>query len=221
MSERSSFPSRPKEQSLTFLSHEAQPLRLEGLLHLGEGAWGAVICHPHPLHGGTMHNKVVDAALRATASIRASTIRFNYRGVGRSEGHYGEGIAEVLDLKGAIDTLRRYSTFQRLFLIGFSFGTGVVSRYLAEGGEADAAVLIAPPFSMHPLPTFAIPTTAGLHMVLGEKDSFCTPDDLDRYIGTFDGFVRSKLIDEADHFFHGHLHELADFISEAIPPDLR
>lgn len=168
-----------------------------------------------------MDNKVVDTAVRAAAAVGASTLRFNYRGVGRSEGHYGEGIAEVLDLKGAIDSLHHYSSFDRLCVIGFSFGTGVVSRYLAEGGEADAAVLIAPPFSMHPLPTFTIPTTAGLHMVLGEHDTFCTASDLERYIAGFDGFVRSTIIDGADHFFHGYLLELAEFLIGAFPPDLQ
>lgn len=168
-----------------------------------------------------MDNKVVDTAVRAGAAVGASTLRFNYRGVGRSEGHYGEGVAEVLDLKGAIDSLHHYGSFDRLCVIGFSFGTGVVSRYLAEGGEADAAVLIAPPFSMHPLPTFTIPTTAGLHMVLGEHDTFCTASDLDRYIAKFDGFVRSKIIDGADHFFHGYLLELAEFLIDAFPPDLQ
>ena len=164
-----------------------------------------------------MDNKVVDTATRAASSQGASTLRFNYRGVGRSEGSYGEGIAEVLDLKGAVDFLHNEGNFDKLFVIGFSFGTGVVSRYLAEGGEADGALLIAPPFSMYELPTFEIPATAGLHMVLGEHDDFCSAEDLLRYIARFNGYVRHQIIEEAGHFFHGYLPQLAEFIGGAFP----
>src|SRR6185437_198476 len=94
-------------------SHEASHLKIVG-----------IICHPHPLHQGTMHNKVVTTIVRAWQKMGLATIRFNFRGVGQSEGTYGDEVGEVEDLKAVIHWLRRQQRGKelKLWLGGFSFG---------------------------------------------------------------------------------------------------
>ena len=137
-----SFPPSPIQEEVFFASTDG--LQMEGKLFVGEQPWGAILCHPHPQHGGTMHNKVIDAAMRAVASMGGSALRFNYRGVGRSEGSYGEGVGEVHDLKGAIQRLADEGlTEGGLLLIGFSFGTSVIGRLLSTTSHgADGVVLL-------------------------------------------------------------------------------
>ncbi|TNE43654.1 MAG: hypothetical protein EP343_33090 [Deltaproteobacteria bacterium] len=219
MSQASLIPPSPEQEDIYFSAAD-ETLLLEGKLYRGPASWGAVICHPHPQHGGTMYNKVVDSAMRGVASLGGSVLRFNYRGVGHSEGSYGEGIGEVRDLKGAVQLMDDENlSLGGLLLVGFSFGTGVISRYLSEGeGSSDGTVLIAPPLQNFSLPTFPVQGQPwGLHMILGEHDQFCTPALMQDYAASFDvPQVRTQVVDGADHFFHGLLHEVVQFI-QGVP----
>src|SRR5260221_2733498 len=112
---------------------------LEALAHLPEAAERAVVlCHPHPLYGGTMHNAlvvVVAKRLRDRGNDRAGWLRLNFRGVGRSEGTYGAGQAQVNDARAAIGQVRRRLPSAKVSLVGISFGTGVAYRAaVLEGG---------------------------------------------------------------------------------------
>lgn len=224
------IPPSPTQKSITFAAAEDQ-IALEGLLVQGSQPWGAILCHPHPLHGGTMHNKVIDAAMRAVSSMGGSALRFNFRGVGHSEGAYGEGIDEVRDLVGAIDWMQTQNLLQQgLLLVGFSFGTGVIGRYMTSlhptnspehrrnrdpltRPEVDGVVLIAPPLQHAQVPSFPVPARWGLHLILGEHDSFCTATQLQNYRQTFfSAQVRTHIVPHTDHFFHGSLHEVVRFI---------
>lgn len=213
-----SFPPSPKEDEVFFPSTEPNPLRLQGRLHRGEQDWACALCHPHPLHGGSMQNKVVDAAMRAAASCGATTLRFNFRGVGQSEGVHGHGKDELHDLDGAIAFLRKECQPSALLLIGFSFGTGVLSHYLAAGQDhhADGAILLAPPLLMNPLPTFPTPSRWGTHIIVGDQDEFCDLALLEEYVQSFDTPPRARVLSETDHFFHGNLIEIVRFVSEAV-----
>lgn len=207
------FPSRPEQIPITFLSDDAVPLNIEGTLSDQRSDWGAVVCHPHPLHGGTMQNKVVDTAYRTVFSEGGNALRFNYRGVGTSEGSYGEGISEVGDLRGAMTHLQDTTvTKSPVWLIGFSFGTRVISYHMAKGGEADGVILIAPPLGSMGLELFPSPRL-GVHMILGEKDEFCRPEQMqDFHEKLSHPEVTSHVIPDAGHFFHGYLQELVSWL---------
>tara|TARA_B100000609_G_scaffold199621_2_gene205085 strand:+ start:23049 stop:23702 length:654 start_codon:yes stop_codon:yes gene_type:complete len=216
VSEASRFPTRPKEESLFITSAGEQPVSLEARFSEGTKPWACVLCHPHPLHGGTMQNKVIDTALRGIAAEGFSTLRFNFRGAGKSEGTHGEGIAEVDDLRGAIQYMKERTQPEAIMLIGFSFGTGVISRYLSDGGECDGVVLLAPPLSMYALPTFEVPAKWGLHMFLGANDEFCDVASFRAHQHNFKGEVRAEVLEDAEHFFHGKLIELAEFVRGSV-----
>ncbi|MEM1009394.1 MAG: alpha/beta fold hydrolase [Myxococcota bacterium] len=218
------FPERPQEKTLFFPSREEHAQQLEGRLHQQPGPGACVVCHPHPQHGGTMDNKVVDTAVRSAAAQGYSTLRFNYRGVGKSEGIYGEGRLEVFDLLGAIDVLLQETQATSLVLCGFSFGTAVISDTVAQTptllpqhshSQLHAVVLIAPPLSMRALPTFAVPPQ-GLHMILGAQDEFCTTERFQKHAQAFSGDVQHYVLPESGHFFHGFLPELSSFLQHAV-----
>jgi alpha/beta superfamily hydrolase len=103
------------------ISFEVMGLKLEGMLANSPGDMGAVISHPHPLYGGSMHNSVVKAVAHAYQEEELSTLRFNFRGVERSEGDFGNGVGEQEDVKAALQTLGK----KNMDLAGYSFGAWV------------------------------------------------------------------------------------------------
>jgi alpha/beta superfamily hydrolase len=212
------FPAIPTETNVSFLSSDDQQWQLEGRFARGDSNHAAIICHPHPLHGGTMQNKVVDAAVRGFASAGFSTLRFNFRGVGRSEGEYGNAVEEVHDIEGALRYMRRVSDADSVVVAGFSFGSSVVSRYLKSGGKADGAFLIAPPVDSMGVEVFPVPQRWGVHMVLGSEDEFCSPESFEAYQQRFETEVQGQIYDNVGHFFHGHLPKVVHAIHGMVSP---
>src|SRR5579871_4011792 len=139
-----------KEESINIPSGE---LTLEGLIARPAGgavAPAAVVCHPHPQYGGSMYNNVVDAVLEALWQRGFATLRFNFRGVGESEGSYGGGDGEAQDAVAAVNYLRAQPKMQSapIVLVGYSFGAAAAWRAAPEAGALDALVLIAAPLQM-------------------------------------------------------------------------
>jgi alpha/beta superfamily hydrolase len=153
---------------------ESDGFRLEGLLHRGEEAIAAVVLHPHPHYGGDMHNRVVGAVCETFAERGATTLRFNFRGTGRSEGQYGGGHGEADDSRAAIAALRENAAAPEIILAGYSFGALIASR-LASDVSPRALVLISPPVATSPLP----PLPAALDtLVLAGADDHIAPADV-------------------------------------------
>ncbi len=124
--------------------------RLEALYReLQDPAGIAVICHPHPLGGGTLHNKVVFRAARGLENANIATLRFNFRGVGASGGKHEEGEGEQDDVLAAIEWAKRKHPGKKLIVGGFSFGAWVASRVACEMPEVDALFLIGTPVSKY------------------------------------------------------------------------
>jgi alpha/beta superfamily hydrolase len=161
----------------------------------------ALLCHPHPLHGGTMDNKVVTTLARAFVQCGWRAVRFNFRGVGKSEGHWGEGVGEVDDARAVLAALRQGD--EPLAVAGFSFG-GYVASQLSAG--ARVSVLIAPATQNF---TVAI-VPAGTLVVHGEAD------DVVPLAATMDWARPQSLpvtvIPAAGHFFHGQLQLLKHLV---------
>src|SRR5215470_2903626 len=181
--------------------------RLEGLWKEAQGPrkGGAVFAHPHPLHGGTLHNKVVYRATKVLSAAGWETLRFNFRGVGASEGTHDEGRGETADFRAAVEEVERRVGLP-ILAGGFSFGSAVASRAIAGDPRIVAFLGVGLPVATDSIAVTPRPSVPAL-FVVGEKDTFGPPERLR-------GFVRDSgeivVIPEADHFFAGHLDELEE-----------
>jgi hypothetical protein len=169
----------------------------------------AVLCHPHPLYGGSMHDGVLDCLARALLAADVTCLRFNFRGVGASDGTYAGGDGEVEDLLAAIAWLEASDTPRELWLGGYSFGAYVAWESLARGATPARVLLVAPPVGRmaftHRLPGCPVDVFAG------DRDEFVDQQALAGWAG-----VRTHLIAGADHFFTGAWDDLARRIELAI-----
>jgi len=171
----------------------------------------AVICHPHPLMGGAMSNKVVYSLASSASKAGLYSLRFNFRGVGRSEGLHDEGRGETDDTLFLVDWLRQRVPGARLVLMGFSFG-GFVSVKAAQQAKPYLQVSIAPPFSKYfnePVPPR--PDCPWL-VVHGTGDDVVSYEDTVQVLNGFDPPPQLATLKDAGHFFHGRLAELQDAV---------
>lgn len=176
-------------------------------------AWG-IVCHPHPLHGGTMHNKVVTTLAKTFQGLGLTTVRFNFRGVMRSEGSYGNGDGELDDLLAVIDWVQQTSIKNEIWLAGFSFGSYVAAK-AATRIPITKLVTVAPPvhhFPMQELPPILNPWV----LVQGDKDDVVPAKDVLAWAEARDPKPVILRFPTAGHFFHGHLTELRAEITAAL-----
>lgn len=173
----------------------------------------AVICHPHPLHHGSMHNKVVHTVSRAMLDLGAAALRFNFRGVGASDGRYDEGIGEADDAIAACAWLRERYPGAALTLAGFSFGAAVACR-AALAVRPQALITIAPPVSRaRKLLEGRLPNTRWL-VIQGDADGVVPSHEVSDWAAELGGAVELLLLPGVDHFFHGNLTQLRQTIVE-------
>jgi uncharacterized protein len=187
--------------------------RLEGLWREPDGAprGSAVFAHPHPLGGGTMHNKVAYRAAQELARAGWAALRFNFRGVGSSEGLHDAGRGEVDDYRAAVDLAERTHGLP-LVAGGFSFGSAVALREIANDPRASAVLAIGLPLATDSGRNVPFPSVPAL-FVTGERDSYGPPDVLERWVA---GRARVVIVPGADHFFEGRLDALGTAISEFL-----
>jgi uncharacterized protein len=176
----------------------------------------AVVCHPHPLFGGTLDNKVVHTLARTFQEQGAATIRFNFRGVGASQGAHADGLGESDDARTVIAWGRSRWREASLWLAGFSFG-GAVAIRVASGANAGLLVTVAPAVQRVPVETGALPRCPWL-IVQGDADDVVPAADTQAWAARFAPDASVVLVPGAGHFFHGRLHDLkevgARFIGE-------
>ena len=179
----------------------------------------AIVCHPHPLHDGTMHNKVVSTLIRTYRDAGIPGIRFNYRGVGRSEGEYGEGIGEGQDLWAVIEWVKSLNPDVRLYLAGFSFGCFVASQgYKALvdlGTIPEHLILVAPAvhkFSFSEL----YPLPGDIFVIQGDEDEVVPPLAVYEWLETVNPPLTLLDMIGAGHFFHGRLGDLKKMVEQEI-----
>jgi uncharacterized protein len=197
--------------------------RLEALMEapeVGEPRFAAVVCHPHPLHGGTMHNKVVFRLARGLRRAGAVVLRFNFRGVGASEGEHAHMVGEVEDGRAALDWLRARYPELGFALAGFSFGARVI---LTLGCQMESGVfLMAAGFptrgeaAIHRLDNCRTPKI----FLQSTNDQFGPRGEFEEAYAKFAEPKRVIWIESADHFFAGALEELEEQAREAaITPE--
>lgn len=168
----------------------------------------AVICHPHPLYGGTMDNKVVSTLVRIYRELGILTLRFNFRGVGASEGEHDEARGEVDDLCCVSEWLQSKYPQSQLLLAGFSFGSAIVAA-ASERISVVHMILIAPPVTRYSYASqgaFACPVT----VVLGGQDELVGTNEVLAWLESINCPVELIVIPEASHFFHGQLNNLRE-----------
>ncbi len=183
-------------------------IRLEGLLSIQEASsfeGGVVLCHPHPQYGGDMDHPVVTTAAEAAIEEGFSTLRFNFRGVGRSEGSYGEGIGEREDVKAAADYL--YSTLKGshppMVLVGYSFGVWAGFPIAMQDERFEGMVAVAPPLQIYDL-GFLQGCKKKKLFIAGDRDLFCPRSLLEEWYQQLDEPKSLTIIPKADHFFLFH-----------------
>ena len=193
-----------------------------GLLELGAAAADpaeacaatVVICHPHPQHGGSLRNKVVTMLERALRESGLDTVRFNFRGVGRSEGAYDEGDGESGDLVAVTQWVRRVHPRDALWLAGFSFGSYVALR-TARSLAANALVTVAPPVGRWDFEAVAMPECPWL-VVQGEDDEIVDPQAVFDWVATLQPPPTLVRMPETGHFFHRRLMDLRGVIKNGV-----
>jgi uncharacterized protein len=195
------------------ISFPADEVALEGIFvhpeHLPRAA-GLVICHPHPLHGGDMENNVVRALADAFTATDFAVLRFNFRGVGGSTGHYGEGIGEQEDIKGALTWLAAQPMIDadRLFLAGYSFGARVMLAVAAVDRRVHGFIAVAPPTFHGAWPSREAARGPKV-FICGEVDPYAAPETLRVWVERLPEPKRLVILPGADHFFMGYERTLA------------
>lgn len=175
----------------------------------------AVICHPHPLGGGTMTNKVVHTLARCFQQVGAATLRFNFRGVGASEGQFDNGAGETQDALAAIALARSRWPERPLWLAGFSFGSFVALRAAAQC-EPAWLVVVAPPVGRWDFSAIAAPNCPWL-IVQGDADELVDASAVRDWAASVPRAPQWVLLAGVDHFFHGRLHDLKDVVLRFAP----
>jgi uncharacterized protein len=189
---------------------------LEGLFRKKTPNAGVVICHPHPLYGGDMHNSVVGAMEEGFSAQGYSTLIFNFRGVGRSKGEYDEGEGEVRDVLAALKCLKEHlKEDARVMLAGYSFGAWVMSRAALEIEQFEGLFLISFPFVVYKS-DYLKKFDKKMYFVGGTDDDIAPVEDLlalYRDLTVTDKYLK---IITTSHFYPGKESEISDFIRETV-----
>src|SRR5260370_39191560 len=209
---------RPLRMLEIQVSFRSGDLTLEGLLaNPGGGSPAAVVCHPHPMYGGSMHNNVVEAILAAMWQAGYATLRFNFRGVGSSEGEHDGGPGEVDDAVAAMTFLLAQPGVRKegATMTGYSFGAMVALSAGYERAEIARIIAVALPLAMADA---RIPDRASKPVLLvsGDHDSYSPLAGLEALTAKIGDSARLEIIAGADHFFGDRETELSRVIAEAL-----
>jgi hypothetical protein len=205
--------------------------RLEGRYHHSKTANSpiALLLHPHPQHGGTMNNKIVYQLYHLFARRGFSTLRFNFRGVGRSQGSYDRGEGELSDAAAALDWLQGQNpTAAHCWIAGFSFGAWIGMQLLMRRPEIDAFISVAPPANIYDFGFLAPCPSSGM-IIQGAADKIVPLDSVQKLVTKLNhqkGIkIDHRIIDKADHFFSSHIDELTtnveDYLEKHLTPAKR
>ncbi len=172
-----------------------------------------VLAHPHPLHGGTMHTKVVFQAAKAFCRIGCAVLRFNFRGAGASEGTFDDGPGELADFRQALDFAARRYPGAELWAAGMSFGAWVALTVGAEDDRVAALLAIAPPLQMYDFSAVRR-STKPKFFIQGERDEICPLKVMREFYAQLPEPKELVVIDMADHLFDGHASEVGDAVED-------
>jgi alpha/beta superfamily hydrolase len=191
--------------------------RLEAILDAprdGSVRGSAVVCHPHPQHGGTMHNKVAHTLARAFVRQGLVTLRFNFRGTESSEGRYDEGVGELDDALATIEWMQVQQPSAPLWLAGFSFGAAIAVR-AAVAVDVAGLISVAPAIYRFAQGLTGQPDCPWL-IVQGDEDELVAVDETAEWVNGLEPGPALLVMAGAEHFFHGRLVELRDAVETFV-----
>lgn len=191
--------------------------RLEAMLRVGPSSRAsAVLAHPHPLYGGTLHNPVVFHADRDLVRAGFTTLRFNFRGVGSSEGVHDEGRGEVEDVAAAASWLRGLSSGSPLLLVGYSFGAWCAIRHAGTDPAIAAVVAIGLPVRSYAFEEPIAKLAKPLAIVQGSDDELGSPDDVRALVERTHARASLRVVSGATHLFPRRTAEAGAAVLEAV-----
>jgi len=192
----------------------SENLQLEGLINEQSREKSVIVTHPHPLYGGDMHNAVVDAICDAYGEKGFTTMRFNFRGVGASEGRYDDGVGEKRDVLSALKHFKDMG-FKQVDRAGYSFGAWINACAGCADTCSQDMILVSPPVAL--LDFTAISDLSCLKLVVtGSLDDIAPPDQIEPLLPVWNASATFEQINGADHFYGGHFSALKTAITRHI-----
>jgi len=174
----------------------------------------AVVCHPHPVHGGTLENKVTHMLARSFVGLGFSALRFNFRGVGDSEGSFDDGNGELADVLAAVDWMKAAEPNLPLWLSGFSFGAAMAVKAAVEC-EPAGLISVAPAVSRFAGNLASQPTCPWL-ILQGDQDELVDIEETIAWVNELDPGPELEIFPDTEHFFHGKLIPLRDTVETFV-----
>ncbi|WP_062066680.1 alpha/beta hydrolase [Cellvibrio sp. OA-2007] len=208
-----------KEQAL-FISGPCGQLQV--VIHQGDDAGHfaardllVVIAHPHPVHGGTMDNKVVTTLMRTYRDLGIHVVRFNFRGVGKSDGVFDDAIGELDDLLAIITWAKQSLPHASILLAGFSFGSAIAAQASYQVGALQHLTLVAPPVERYAYDREG-QFPCALAVIQGDKDERVVAEGVYQWVSTLHGATELLRYPDAGHFFHGYLTQMKNDLTQTL-----
>ncbi len=189
-------------------------IELEGLLNQNSKDKGVVITHPHPQYGGDMYNLVVSTIAEAYQKKAYTTLRFNFRGMGRSQGNFDNGVGEQTDVVSAVKYLSELG-IDHVELAGYSFGAWVNAMATKKLGDIKQLILVSPPVDFLDFQSVDILEPLKL-VTVGSNDEYASIDHLKNVVPTWNIKAKMEIVSGADHFYSGFTHDLENIVSSNI-----
>ena len=200
-----------KEQQVSFMSGA---LILEGLIRDMPGDEGVVVTHPHSLYGGSMHNNVVESLINVYQQSGYSTLRFNFRGVGGSQGEYDQGQGEQKDVKSALRYLFE-NRKKAVDLAGYSFGAWVNGLACLNEDAFQRMIMVSPPVAFLDFDSM-LPTPKLELVIAGSQDQMAPVELIEAILPKWNPLARLEVIEGADHFYFGYTGQLENVVAEYL-----
>lgn len=198
------------EARITF---QSETYNLEGLFDLN-GSSGLIVTHPHPLYGGQMDNAVVNSVRRVYRQHGYTTLRFNFRGTGNSQGRYADGVGEQADVKAAVNHLLT-AGIKGITLAGYSFGAWINALTVQQQIPVKHLIMVSPPVGFIDFQNVA--TIPGLQLVVtGSRDEIAPVKRIEELLPNWNPAASFKVISGADHFYGGYLDQLESVLATHI-----
>lgn len=196
--------------------------RIEGRYHHNEtkGAPLVVVLHPHPLYGGTMNNKITYNLYHAFVRSGFSALRFNFRGIGKSQGKFDDGIGELADAATALDWIQQQNMdASACWIAGFSFGAWIAMQLLMRRPEINGFIAVSPPANLYDFSFLSPCPTAGL-ITMGDRDEVVSEEAVSKLAAKLAGQkganLEYKIIKGADHYYRNNLEALNSITEDYI-----
>ncbi len=193
---------------------QAGEVKIEGMVDNAPGKKAVIVTHPHPLYGGDMSNNVVEAVVQAYRQKGYTTFRFNFRGVGQSEGNYDEGIGEQEDVRAGLSYLNGLGK-SSIDLAGYSFGAWVNALGLKSFDHAKRIIMVSPPVNFIDFSFLGYDAKIQL-VIAGSEDDIAPPGMIKGMLKDWNPEVHFSIIQGADHFYGGKTDELKKIIRNFI-----